>query len=69
VRLSAQHAQGDAAWRWIVNEPPRCTERNIGMKSNRCALPKNHKGACRAPRTGDRIRWKKLGIYEKEWPK
>ena len=46
----------------------RCTQRNIGMKSNRCALPKNHGGACRAPRTGDRIRWKKLGIYEKEWP-
>jgi len=52
-----------------LNEPPRCTQRNIGMKSNRCALPKNHGGACRAPRTGDRIRWKKLGIYEKDWPK
>jgi hypothetical protein len=47
----------------------RCTQRNIGMKSNRCALPKNHGGACRAPRTGDRLRWKKLGIYEKDWPK
>jgi hypothetical protein len=47
----------------------RCAERNIGMKSNRCALPKNHGGACRAPRTGDRLRWKKLGIYEKDWPK
>jgi len=52
-----------------LNEPPRCTQRNIGMKSNRCALPKNHGGACRAPRTGDRIKWQKLGIYEKEWPK
>jgi hypothetical protein len=35
----------------------------------RCAEPKNHNGACRAPRTGDRIRWKKLGLYEKDWPK
>jgi hypothetical protein len=53
----------------VIEERGRCTQRNIGMKSNRCALPKNHGGACRAPRTGDRIRWQKLGIYEKEWPK
>lgn len=38
-------------------------------KLQRCAEPKNHKGTCRAPRTGDWLRRKKLGIYEKDWPK